>query len=731
IVTVPQIKSNLLMIYYAQNDAAMALPLLIDLLEVLKSDSKDSILTEKDEYRIYTLVSSLEAQGMIEVDDDEIDNAKSFLQESCVKIIELSPELPECKRELAVFIISSIPLVLQYGAITKEDQRLYLSALDRIRREYLVFPLDKMQMVILYYISALLSWNIGAPQTEKLFSLAVQSAEDAILLLPTKIAISASYASFLATTRKYNTAVFYVGKALSFIEALWKSCVRYLNDSRLIQILLPSQIQFTGCYALLRALEDTESRYERVLQFKALASLAGRERNRIIHSPYIDRKLLKSIKDTQDIIATLETENLFRDITNDYDTEKTKLRKLEALFAEKFPKSNEFVEISVDAVDKAIPDNCVVIEYFYCTLQYGEDQSDIALIEPEMGFDVFVTQKRNSKCHRYSFSIGDGEKITSAAEEFVEILQAESNNSATLEQMYKVNDLRSWIYNCLINPILPYIEGYETVYIAPDNNLINLPFEILYDDKQELLEDKYIVVKIECARDFLYKRNGEGAPEDNLIIGNPMYELREQELGERDACRKEHTRSINIDACKITPLPFTQIEVEKIGKYLKSICYTGKLASKYLLERNNSYQNIHIATHGYFDISNFDKSMYSSCLLFSGVCNWLKDGNINETYGNGIVTADEISRLDLKETELVVLSSCLSGMNDITVNKCFLGMIGAFSAAGVHYVITNLWEADDFSAAFDGCLLFLLQGKKEISSRGTVFSKELFKKYIR
>ena len=64
-----------------------------------------------------------------------------------------------------------------------------------------------------------------------------------------------------------------------------------------------------------------------------------------------------------------------------------------------------------------------------------------------------------------------------------------------------------------------------------------------------------------------------------------------------------------------------------------------------------------------------------------------------------MLTADEISRLDYKNVELVVLSSCLSGMSDMSLNKGFQGMIGAFSAAGVHYVISHLWEADDFGTA--------------------------------
>ena len=111
------------------------------------------------------------------------------------------------------------------------------------------------------------------------------------------------------------------------------------------------------------------------------------------------------------------------------------------------------------------------------------------------------------------------------------------------------------------------------------------------------------------------------------------------------------------------------------------------------------YRNIHIATHGYFDLEDSRSSMYGSCLLFAGVKNWGKQGEISRAYGNGMITADEVSRLDLRTVELAVLSSCYSGLNDSIINKGFYGMIGAMSAAGVKYVVSHLWEADDFATA--------------------------------
>lgn len=699
IVTVTQIKSNLLVVYYVQNDLEQAFPLLSELLEAF-DDDEESGLSERDIYRIYTLLVAIETQSMLDLDKEEAEDIKSFLQESCDDVVQLSSELPTCTRELAVFIFNAIFLVLQNKLANQEEQRLYLETLDKINREYLVFPMDQTQRATLNYIAALLAWNLGDSKVETFFSNALQISEKNMLPLSIKVAIFQSFAIYSAQNGKYNTAMLYVAQAFNNMENVWKSCVKYLNDERLIQVLAPTQIQFMGCYSMLRELADAAYSYERVLQFKDLASLAGRERNRILHTTHVDTALLNQIRTVQNKIAALETASVFRDISDEYENEKLELRRLESQFAKTFPNDDGFTPITWESVQKAIPDNAVVIEYFYCGLSYGQLQFDEGSKKSEMGFDVYVTQKRNGKCQLIRLTIPEGEQILSDADEFVEILQAESSGSAGIEQLDQVDELRAWLYKKLIAPVLPYLVGFENVYIAPDYDLVNLPFEILYDEEQERLDDTYTVIKVECARDFLYQNHGNGPSSGNLIIGNPQYEIREQDLGERTIDDSERYRSFDLDAHSVKSLPFSQIEVQQISKRCESTCYTGSAASKRLLFSPQKYKNIHIATHGFFDLSDDGQNgMYSSCLLFAGVCNWLEDGTVSKIYGNGIVTADEVSRLDFRSVELVVLSSCLSGMNNVAINKGFHGMVGAFSAAGVHYVISHLWNANDFSTA--------------------------------
>jgi hypothetical protein len=132
--------------------------------------------------------------------------------------------------------------------------------------------------------------------------------------------------------------------------------------------------------------------------------------------------------------------------------------------------------------------------------------------------------------------------------------------------------------------------------------------------------------------------------------------------------------------------------------------------------KNRSPRILHIATHGYFfpdpktaengrkmlnevepvfKIS--DHPMIRSGLLLAGANQAWKTGKpLRPDLEDGILTAYEISQMDLSNTELVVLSACETGLGDIQGNEGVYGLQRAFKIAGAKYLIMSLWQVPDF-----------------------------------
>jgi CHAT domain-containing protein len=145
---------------------------------------------------------------------------------------------------------------------------------------------------------------------------------------------------------------------------------------------------------------------------------------------------------------------------------------------------------------------------------------------------------------------------------------------------------------------------------------------------------------------------------------------------------------------EFTPLPGTKAEAEVIKRSLNKkdiIEYLQEEATESNLIKVKEPSILHIATHGFF----INDKTIPNPMLRSGIA--LTGANKSRILGkgDGIVTALKLSGLDLKGTDLVVISACETGVVDINSTDNVSGLSKAFIQAGAKDVIMSLWSVDD------------------------------------
>ena len=255
----------------------------------------------------------------------------------------------------------------------------------------------------------------------------------------------------------------------------------------------------------------------------------------------------------------------------------------------------------------------------------------------------------------------------------------------------KLNDEQSYLQYWA--PFEPEIKGSKKIFVSLDGVYNQLNLYTLKKAGGDFLINQVDIILIGNPHDLVIKHNkGSVTPgKSATLIGFPDY-----------------------GKGMIVQLPGTKVEVEGINKVLK---LSGYQVSE-LLQANATETNLklakevsilHIATHGYFlkDVEKTswpigvqadyakDNVLLRSGLMLTGASETEKLKTGLDSSNNGIITSYEAMNLDLKGTNLVVLSACETGLGEIKAGEGVYGLQRAFLVAGAEAIVMSLWKVDD------------------------------------
>lgn len=79
----------------------------------------------------------------------------------------------------------------------------------------------------------------------------------------------------------------------------------------------------------------------------------------------------------------------------------------------------------------------------------------------------------------------------------------------------------------------------------------------------------------------------------------------------------------------------------------------------------------------------------------AGANAWLRGEGTSEEAEDGLLTAEDVTGLDLLDAELVLLSACETGLGQVHVGEGVFGLRRAFVLAGAKTLVMSLWKVPD------------------------------------
>lgn len=386
-------------------------------------------------------------------------------------------------------------------------------------------------------------------------------------------------------------------------------------------------------------------------------------------------------------------------------------------------------QLTVDSIQARLEEGEVAIDFIHFNYHNGKDWEDSTLY-----YAVLI--EKNSPSPKMLYLCDH------------DMLQDIININITQHSQSYINSTltNKELYTLIWQPFEKSLKKAKRVYVSPSGLLHQIAFAALKNSDGQFLLEKHELVTYGSYRDFVYPALTENENRDVVLVGGAKFSMDSTRLVELVNKMKDSTQAISphdLYAYANTALPLsralasnfargnlffnylvgTKEEVETIDVLLrKKQWMTHKYVGEEALEdkikqhsREAAPYIMHIATHGYFfrpltpgpkgskefykQIIYAQNPLMRSGLILTGANRVWQGKRPIEGLDDGILTAYEISNLDLYKTDLVVLSSCETGLGDVYDSEGIFGLQRALKSAGVRQMLVTLWRIPDKETA--------------------------------
>lgn len=371
--------------------------------------------------------------------------------------------------------------------------------------------------------------------------------------------------------------------------------------------------------------------------------------------------------------------------------------------------------VTLAAIRQAIPDDAALVEIFL----YEPFNAKARTEAESFGVPRYVAYvlRRSDDAPQW-VELGDAADIDEAASRFRGVLR--DKKRVNVRELARAMDER------VMRPIRKLLGPVRRIFLAPDGALNLIPFAALIDENNRYLIEGYSLNYLTTGRDLLRLQVGGESRGEPRAFANPSFDLtpdKKKSGSETQSSRPDNQTLANPFAKDLTsvnykPLPGTAAEAVAFSRvFPDATVLTKEQATEAAMKGANRPRVLHVATHGFFlaDTPQREASLRASAapragdsrvsgvraffpLLRSGLILAGVRQRASGADEDGILTALEMTAIDLWGTRLVMLSACETGLGDVKNGEGVYGLRRALVLAGSQTQVITLWKVSDLGA---------------------------------